>query len=52
MKQFLYRVGRWLMHRNYIKGVDAVEHDLRLEVQELRQELAMLRLDAIIKQFK
>ena len=39
----LYRLGRRLMHLNYIKGSSAVEHDLRLEIQEMRSEISQLR---------
>lgn len=39
----LYRLGRWLMHKNYVPGSSAVEHDLRLEVKELRDRLNRAR---------
>ncbi len=44
MKQTLYKLGRYLMHLNYVKGVDCVEHDLRLEVSELKKEVSRLSI--------
>jgi len=42
LKMLLYRIGRRLMHLNYVPGVNAVEHDLRVEVQELRRKVGQL----------
>lgn len=44
IRMALYRLGRRLMHLNYIQGSSAVEHDLRLEVRELSRENSRLRI--------
>lgn len=47
IRNFLYQVGRKLMHLNYT-GNDAVEHDLRLEIQQKNKQIDDLKLELSI----
>lgn len=33
------------MHLNYVKGSDCVEHDLRLEVSQLKKKVSRLSIE-------
>ena len=51
----LWKLGRWLILRNYVKchtedeRQATVIHDLRLQVQELHNKNSRLRLERIIR---
>lgn len=48
IKMVVYRIGRKLMHINYVKTVNCVEHDLRCEVAELKKELNAAKIEITI----
>lgn len=52
LKMFVYRLGRRLMHIAYAPGANAVEHDLRLEVAELRREVGRLKVGLSVERVK
>lgn len=52
IKQLLYKIGRRLMHLNYVKGSNAVEHDLRLEVSQYRKKLDAAKLEIVLLKMK
>jgi len=54
IKQLLYKIGRCLIRVNYVPsdGDLLVIHDLRLQIQELRQELARVKQSKILERFR